>query len=156
MTTQDDPRPRANTTYRQRWDDPPIVPLRTVEALLREHPRLHLYGYGPHPVTKIEPGAYTELVSPGSRVRIAAALSWIEANLVPAARNSKRARSTYALKHCLERDVRLYVTNGEFICAALLSHVSIDTRYFNPLVFATLSTDTTKKGNAERAADNTR
>jgi hypothetical protein len=154
MTKQDTPRPRANMIHRQRRDDPPVVPLRTVEALLREHPRLHIFGYGPHPAIEIEPGAYTELVSPGSRVRIAAARSWLESRLVPAPRNSKRARSTYTLKHQMARETGQYIYSGEMAAAALLSHISVDTSYFNPLLYAVFNPDTTPTGDRERGKTN--
>jgi hypothetical protein len=150
MTTQDTPRHPASTTHRHRQADPPMIEVRRVRALLLEHPRLHLWGMGTTRGITIEPAAYAELLTPSSRVRMAAALSWIETNLVPAPRNSKQARSTYVLKHRMERDTRLYVTNGEFISAALLSHISVDTSYFNPLLHAVLKPDTTPTGDNDR------
>lgn len=159
MTTQSSPRPTQDPTPRvpaHRPADPPMVDMRVVAALLEEHPQLHVFGYGKHPRLTVEPAASLELLTPGSRIDIAASSAWIAARLVPAPRrNRKQARSTYALKHWMQRETGLYVFNGAFISAVLLSHISADLSYFNPLVHATL-TDTMTGGSERAATNNTR
>lgn len=108
----------------------------TVQALLTEHPRLHQLGYGKPPGQQSSEAAPAELLTPRARVRIHAALIWIEANLEPTRRDKGRVLSTYHWKHRMQRATGVYVSNGEFTAAALLSTISVDTRYYNPLLFA--------------------
>lgn len=108
-----------------------------IQALLTQHPDLHRLGYGKPPgKQQISDAARSELLTPPARVRIHAALTWIETNLVPAGKDRARAHSTYHWKHCMQRQTGVYVSNGEFAAAALLSRLSVDTHYYNPLLLA--------------------
>lgn len=114
-----------------------------LEALLNEHPQLHRFGYGnPPSALPLPPGKQiseatrADLLTPPARARIHAALTWIEANLASATRYQTRARSSYYWKHRLQEATGQYVSNGEFAAAALLSHISVDTRYYNPILHA--------------------
>ncbi|VXC38696.1 hypothetical protein ARTHRO9AX_30205 [Arthrobacter sp. 9AX] len=113
-----------------------MIDVRKVQALLNEHPHLHRLGYGNPPGKQISDAARAELLTPPARVRIHAALHWIEANLAPATRYQSRPRSAYSWKHEMQRQTGLYVTVGEFAAAALLSHISVDTNFYNPLLHA--------------------
>lgn len=104
----------------------------TIQATLNEHPELNLGGYGrphyagPRPLPKIGPDNYTTILL---------VAAWLTHTFEPA-RNLNRDFSSYALKHraerALGRHVGFYVSNGEFICAALVAGFRMEQGAYNP------------------------
>lgn len=90
-----------------------------VEKLLQQHPLLSDGGYG---IAKDFADKHTAwraaLLTPGSVAEIERLCHWIDGNLSPQ-KSTNRRHTSYGLKHIAEREIG-YVSNGQFIVAALL------------------------------------
>ena len=97
--------------------------------ILLEHPALHDGGYGP--------SAYGD--DDANRVILATSIEefvtareWIAQHFLPTARINSR-RSSYGMKHVMERESGYYVTNGVFIAAMLANGYRMKRKpFYNP------------------------
>ena len=90
-----------------------------VEKLLEQHPLLSDGGYGrPKDYWDKHTAWRAALVTPTSIVEIERLCHWIDGNLSPQ-KSINRRHTSYGLKHIAEREIG-YITNGQFIVAALL------------------------------------
>lgn len=71
------------------------------------------------------------MMTPEAIERIQGAKNWIRSNLRHG-QHTNRRRTSYGIKHVMEADNGLYVTNGEFIVAMLLSGFNMDSVNYNP------------------------
>lgn len=108
-------------------------------AVIEQHPRLHMLGYGPAPYNSpVDVSAQrAELQTPHALSQAAASLQWIEKRLQPCNPNRRRLPSSYTAKHIMQAETGQYVMNGPFILAALTAGLSL-TRHYNPRVHAAL------------------
>lgn len=92
-----------------------------IEGILEQHRLLSDYGYGSYPNSKgmqEHQALRAALLTPDSVEAIAKLCGWIRTNLRERL-NVNNRHSSYELKHIAEKDVG-YVSNGQFIVAALL------------------------------------
>lgn len=106
-----------------------------VEETLAAHPLLSDYGYGwaPRERRDIEPHLEKwrkDLLHPTSVKKILRLASWMERNLEKRRTINKMA-SSYGWKHMFEGAFG-YISNGQFITAALLAGFKIDSSRPNP------------------------
>lgn len=108
-----------------------------VAGLLEEHPELHCWGHGRTRGSRIDvDAARAQLLHPANITRIGLTRCWIAYNLTPAKRDSRHNQSSYVWKHVMQRETELYVPNGVFITAALMSTISVDLDRFNAMLYA--------------------
>lgn len=103
-----------------------------VTDLIHRHPLLSDGGYG---VSRDYANKHTawraSLVTPGSIAEIERLVEWIDGNLTPQ-RTINRRHSSYGLKHIAERETG-YISNGQFIVAALLCGYRMESKpHYNP------------------------
>lgn len=90
-----------------------------IEKLLQQHPLLHDGGFGHQRSYKVDLDEWRAvLVTPASIAEIVSLCQWIDDNLLPQKHINNR-HTSYGLKHIAEREIG-YVSNGQFIVAALL------------------------------------
>ncbi len=106
-----------------------------VEAILAAYPLLSDYGHGwpPRDQKEIQPSLEQyrkDLLSPTSVKTITKLANWMEQNLKKR-KTINKMRSSYGLKHKFA-EVIGYVTNGQFITAALIAGFGMDSDRPNP------------------------
>ena len=95
-----------------------------VEAVLAQHPALHVLGYGPTPGNPNQPRHRLDVANAHAKAttvrQVEAARQWLSTMLEPTARVRSGAPSAYALKHRFERASGTTTSSGAFIVAVLL------------------------------------
>jgi hypothetical protein len=95
-----------------------------VTEVMQQHPRLNSFGIGVfNPLSKTAAQRRAELAA--NREKLAAAVvmvmgtaEWLRENITPIRTPNF---SSYTVKHVMQRVTGVYVTNGEFIAAALIA-----------------------------------
>lgn len=113
-----------------------------VKHILNQYALLHNGGHGrSDEMRKISDSArfwekMTEqrvmLLSAESVSRIQSAYDWIVGNL-KRGHTKNRRHTSYGLKHIMQADGGVYVSNGEFIVAMCLAGFDMDYREYNPV-----------------------
>jgi hypothetical protein len=109
-----------------------------VKKLLDEHKWLHDGGYGmirDRSKTREELEAHVKLnqmalLGEGSICQIRKACDWIQSNIEPSKMINYK-RTSYGMKHITEKETG-YISNGEFITAALLCGYRMGLLSYNP------------------------
>jgi hypothetical protein len=106
---------------------PYLVARRQIIALaevMQQHPRLNSFGIGVFdPLRKTAEQRRTELAAgreelAGGMTMVMETAAWLRENITPI---KTPTVSSYTVKHVMERATGRYVTNGEFIAAALVA-----------------------------------
>lgn len=101
-----------------------------VQTILDAHPLLHDGGYGTPKGYKADLAEWrAHLTAPDSLAEIETLADWIDRNLLRAKSINYR-HTSYGLKHIAERQIG-YVSNGQFIVAALLLGYKTDLAAYN-------------------------
>jgi hypothetical protein len=104
----------------------------TLAEVMRQHPNLNSFGIGVFDASRRTPDQRrTELAAAREELvkREATVLeigAWLHDNITPI---KTRSVGSYGMKHLVERAIGKYVTNGEFIAAALISGYSFKHRH---------------------------
>lgn len=103
----------------------PFVPVgpEALKAVLREHPTLNDGGYG-------QPNGITPTLNPPRLDDVRAAARWIRRCVW----TTPGDHGSYGLKHVMEPECGVYVTNGAFIAAALAVGCPVQLGGYNPPV----------------------
>jgi hypothetical protein len=100
-----------------------VTPL-TLAEVMRQHPLLNAFGIGVFgPRSKTPEQRRTELATfreqlASSEAVVAEIAAWLRVNIAPI---KTPTVGSYGMKHLVERAISKYVTNGEFIAAALIA-----------------------------------
>lgn len=99
--------------------------LRDLERLLKEQPELNDFGFGVFDNQLRGAARQAEIALNRERLidgaeKIFEVVGWLEAYIAPI-KSLNQSRTSYGMKHVVERDKSIgYITNGQFIAAALL------------------------------------
>lgn len=107
-----------------------------IQAIVDQHPSLHLWGHGKSRHHKYDVDeAREELTHPATMRSINHAASWARRTLKPSpARHSDR--SAYYWKHAYERETGRYLPCGAFAAAAILAGLPVSFEHFNGTIHA--------------------
>ncbi len=128
-----------------------LVARRQIAALaevMQEHPRLNSFGIGVFdPLRKTAEQRRTDLAAgreelAGGVAMVMETAEWLRENVTPI---KTPAASSYSVKHVMERATGRYVTNGEFIAAALVAGYTF--KYAQPNVLFGMSVRDLKRMN---------
>lgn len=99
------------------------------QKIMNDHPALRDEGYDP--LRAREDNEY-HLMLANCVEEFVAAREWIAKNLLHSKRINPR-RSSYGMKHVMERDIGIYVSNGVFIAAMLANEFRMEAKSgYNP------------------------
>lgn len=99
------------------------------QKIMDDHPALRDEGYDPRCMR--EDSEY-HLMMANCVEEFVAAREWIAENLLHSKRINPR-RSSYGMKHVMERDIGIYVSNGVFIAAMLANEFKMEAKSgYNP------------------------
>ncbi|WP_329254890.1 hypothetical protein OG223_29230 [Streptomyces sp. NBC_01478] len=128
-----------------------LVARRQVAALaevMQQHPWLNSFGIGVFdPLRKTAEQRRTDLAAgreelAGSGATVMETAAWLRENITPI---KTPTASSYSVKHVMERATGRYVTNGEFIAAALVAGYTF--KYVQPNVLFGMSARDLKRMN---------
>ncbi len=101
-----------------------------IQAILDEHRGLHYHGNSHYCGPDL--AGRNELLTPDSVATIGRVCGWLNANIAHT-KQVTRFCGSYGLKHIAERHIGEYVSNGQFIVAALLCGYGAALDYPNAL-----------------------
>lgn len=125
------------------------LPPQTVAEVMQQHPRLGSFGIGVFaPMRKTAEQRRVELTADreelaGSEAIVQTTAAWLRENITPI---KTPTVSSYSVKHVMQRATGIYVTNGEFIAAALIAGYTY--KYAQPNVLFGMSARDLKRINS--------
>ncbi|RSN48287.1 hypothetical protein [Actinomadura sp. WAC 06369] len=125
------------------------VALPTLAEVMQQHPQLNYFGIGVfEPLRKTAEQRRTELAAgreelAGSEAVVMETAAWLRENITPI---KTPTVGSYGMKHVMEHATGVYVTNGEFIAAALIAGYTF--KYTVPNVLFGMSARDVKRMNS--------
>ncbi len=132
----------------------------SLEDVMNEHPALNWGGYGAPRMRRSERDGWPERFAAeraqlaGTEADVIRIAHWMRANLRPTKGAGPDSPSSYGTKHYAENDLG-YITNGQFIAAAIMAGYPIHAHDYNPGIGVRARDITAlhERQNAARAAE---